>query len=106
MVRAALLTNKQAGFLALGAVVAAYVVYQNRGQIGRWLNPASSENVAYQGVNAVGSELSGDDSWTLGGWFYDLTHPHEKYKLNPEQAPYWWLLENPQYLNSDTIAGG
>ena len=54
----------------------------------------------------MGSELSGDDSWTLGGWFYDLTHPHEKYKLNPEQAPYWWLLENPEYLNSDTIAGG
>lgn len=104
MVKAALLTNKQAGFLALGAVVAAYVVYANRGQIGRWLNPASRENVAYQGVNAVGSELSGDDSWTLGGWFYDLTHPYQEYEMNPSQAPMWWLLENPEYLN-DTVIG-
>lgn len=106
MVKAALLTNKQAGYLALGAVVAAYLVYANRGQFGRWLNPASSENVAYWGVNEFGQELAEDESWTLGGWFYDLTHPHQEYEMNPSEAPLWWQLENPQYLNSDTVTGG
>ncbi len=99
---ASLVTNKQAGFIALGAVVAAYLLYQNR----QLFNPASPNNAAYQGVNAIGSELTGNDEWTLGGWFYDLTHPHQEYEMNPSEAPLWWLLENPQYLNSDTVAGG
>ena len=38
------------------------------------LNPASDKNLAYTGVNAVGQTVSGDDSWTLGGWIYDITH--------------------------------
>lgn len=45
------------------------------------LNPASPNNLAYSAVNAIGGELAGtngrnaDGSWTLGGWFYDVTHP-------------------------------
>lgn len=40
----------------------------------QWVNPASDENLAYQGTNAVVSAATGRDE-TLGGWFYDLTHP-------------------------------
>lgn len=39
------------------------------------LNPASDKNAAYGGVNAVGAALTGDDSFSLGSWLYDVTHP-------------------------------
>lgn len=43
--------------------------------VGNAINPASDENLAYRGVNAVGGALSGDEHWTLGGWLYDILHP-------------------------------
>lgn len=63
--------------LALGAVVAvAYLVHQAHALISTGaLNPTSSNNLAYRGVNAVGSTLSGQNGWTLGGYVYDLLHP-------------------------------
>ena len=39
------------------------------------LNPASDQNIVYSGVNGVGSALTGDSNFTLGGWFYDLMNP-------------------------------
>lgn len=50
----------------------------------KYINPASDQNVVYQGVNAAGNVLvsdpagpgkNADGSWTLGGWLYDVTHP-------------------------------
>lgn len=41
----------------------------------RDLNPASSENLVYRGVNAVGGAIAGDDSWSLGSAIYDWLHP-------------------------------
>lgn len=38
------------------------------------LNPASSNNVVNQAVEAFGQSLTGDPYWSLGGGFYDLTH--------------------------------
>lgn len=38
------------------------------------VNPASDKNLAYQGVNGIGSALTGDSDFTLGGWAYDSTH--------------------------------
>lgn len=38
------------------------------------VNPASSNNLVNRGVTAVGSAISGDSGWTLGGWIYDITH--------------------------------
>lgn len=38
------------------------------------VNPASSNNFVNQGFEAVGQALTGNDSWTLGGWAYDWTH--------------------------------
>ncbi|WP_341904003.1 hypothetical protein [Polaromonas sp. YR568] len=46
-------------------------------------NPASDQNLAYTGVNALGNAIvdasgpgrSADGSWSLGYWIYDVTHP-------------------------------
>jgi hypothetical protein len=38
------------------------------------VNPGSDQNVIYRGVNAAGSAATGDGSFSLGGWLYDLTH--------------------------------
>ena len=39
------------------------------------VTPTSSENLIYGGiVGGTGRALSGDASWTLGGWLYDVTH--------------------------------
>lgn len=35
------------------------------------LNPASDKNLVYSGVNAVGAKVTGDDSFSLGGWLYE-----------------------------------
>jgi len=91
----ALVTNKQALVIAAGLAVGGYLLYRNR----QLFNPASRDNVAYWGVNQFGQELADDEAWTLGGWIYDLYHPHQDWELNPEQAPMWWKLQNPQYLN-------
>ncbi len=76
------------------------------------LNPASTNNVVYQGVNAVGGALAGDNgrnadgSWTLGGWLYDVTHPGWAAEVTaptpaPAEAhPEAWLYGPP--INSST----
>src|SRR5579863_7924709 len=45
------------------------------GAVGTAINPTDPNNLAYRGVNAVGASVSGDSSWSLGGWIYDLVHP-------------------------------
>lgn len=41
------------------------------------VDPTSDNNLAYRGVNAVGSSITGDSSFSLGSWLYDLTHDTE-----------------------------
>lgn len=66
------------GVLAVVALAAAALVWVQRKRIGAAVvdavNPASSSNLAYTAVNAVGGSVSGDDSWNLGGAIYDATH--------------------------------
>lgn len=38
------------------------------------INPASTNNVVYQGVNGIGSAVTGDENFSLGGWAFDWTH--------------------------------
>lgn len=38
------------------------------------VNPASGNNFINQGVESIGQALTGDDSWTLGGWAFDSSH--------------------------------
>ncbi len=49
--------------------------------VGDAVDPTSRDNLIYQGVNAVGdiADDGGDnDTFSLGGWFYDLAHPEER----------------------------
>lgn len=78
-----LLTNKQ----ALGAVVIVAVgvlFVKSKTEDGaetlfsEWLNPASDKNLIYNGIiGGTGRVLSGDPSWSLGSWLYDITHDQE-----------------------------
>lgn len=68
--------------LVIGAAVALVGLYlfakrevgAGAAAVGRAFDPTSSDNLAARGVNAVGAALSGDASWSLGAWFYDVTH--------------------------------
>lgn len=68
------------------------------------VNPASSENIVNRGVTAIGDSIvspdgygrNADGSWTLGGWFYDITHDtRERDNMNTlppvqgHQSAYW-----------------
>jgi hypothetical protein len=55
----------------------------------QYVNPASDKNIIYSGVNDVGSAISGDADFSLGSWFYDITHPNDPYnKAAPSGASY------------------
>ena len=48
--------------------------------VGEAINPTSDQNLIYKGLNAVGDVFDdgGDnDSFSLGSWLYDVTHPEE-----------------------------
>lgn len=70
-------TVKTAAIVA-GVAVVAYLLWRAKGAIGEaistTLNPASDQNAAYKGVNAIGSTLTGDQDFSLGSYLYDLTH--------------------------------
>lgn len=65
------------GVLALAAVaVGALLYFKGRGAVAAAVdavNPASSGNLVYRGVSGLGSALTGDENWSLGGqlaeWF-------------------------------------
>lgn len=77
------------GVLALaGVAVAGWVawkVYKGAGAaadvakqvVTQDLNPASDKNIAYRGVNAAGAALTGNASFSLGSWLYDVMHPSQ-----------------------------
>lgn len=75
-----------------GAAVAGVVLYQlaKRGAaaVGQAVNPTSRDNVAYSGVNAVGAAVSGDDSFSLGAWLYNVTHSEDEKLMSDQPANY------------------
>lgn len=38
------------------------------------VDPTSTENLAYQGVNKVGGAITGRDDFSLGVWIYEKIH--------------------------------
>lgn len=44
-------------------------------QVQTSLNPASTDNLIYRGVNAIGSKATGTADFSLGSWIYDLVNP-------------------------------
>ncbi|MFC6631657.1 hypothetical protein [Microbulbifer taiwanensis] len=62
------------------AIVGGYLLYRNAAAIGDKVNPTSTNNIVYQGVNAVGDILNdgGDnDNFSLGAWLWEITHPEQ-----------------------------
>lgn len=66
--------------LTRAARAAGSAAVEAAGTIGHAVNPLNNENIFYTGVNAVGASIAGvpSDSWSLGSWLYDITHPNEK----------------------------
>lgn len=68
-------------WLAVGALaVGLYLFKRNAGAMLNAVNPTSDSNLAYKGVNAVGDQLDDgqdNDSFSLGSWLYDMTHPYD-----------------------------
>lgn len=56
---------------------AAYFVYTNRDKIKNWFNPASDQNLAYQGANAALRTIGIEE--TLGAWAYNFLKGHQEY---------------------------
>lgn len=66
--------------------------------VGNAVNPTSDQNLAYRGTNSVGAVLSGDPSWNLGGWIYDVTHPQpyepRKLEVRKQASIFDWLTDH------------
>lgn len=63
--------------------------------VGGWVNPAADTNLAYRAVNAIGGAASSSDagknadgSWTLGGWWFDVTNPATAQAVKDVTSPY------------------
>jgi len=64
------------------------------------VNPASDENLAYEGVNSLGAAATGDDDFRLGTWLYKHTHDAEG---NSTFTWPWESGETEAQQNSDTM---
>lgn len=62
--------------LGLVGLAALWLVARSvKSTLGDALNPTSSGNLAYSGVNGVGAAVSGNKDFSLGVWIYELFHP-------------------------------
>lgn len=70
---------KTAVVAVLGVIVAYEILKRDAlkgaATIGSAINPVSQGNIFNQGVNSVGAAVTGDKSFSLGSWLYDVTHP-------------------------------
>jgi hypothetical protein len=51
------------------------------------INLANDQNIVNRGVSAIGGAISGDQSWTLGGWIYDIMHTDPMEQPPQNNAP-------------------
>lgn len=111
------LNTRAGGYVALALVggVALYVIYRNtKGAVvdaakavGTAVNPVSDKNLAYRATNAVGEAITGDQSFSLGSWFYDFTHeaydPNKPITRAAEKRSYATSLLNLLRGGSDPV---
>jgi len=80
--------NAWLAIVAVGTVVAVgYYAKKNAVALGKAVNPANPDNVAYSSVNALGDHYDdgiNNDSFSLGAWFYDITHPYDGFEFSSE----------------------
>jgi hypothetical protein len=87
--------------LGLVALAALLVGGRKAAEIaGTKLNPASDQNIIYEDViNRLGRNVSGDESWSLGAWIWEKTHPaqveREREALGQAGEPDPWGEWNP-----------
>lgn len=102
---AGFLALRKASSLASGAAVAVL----------DGINPASTNNVIYRGTNWIGANVvtnpegpgkNADGSWTLGGFFYDITHPEVVAQVRDITKPV--NISGPQITvtPADPVSGG
>lgn len=88
-----LLNTKAAGYavLAAGVIVAGWLVYRQvkkgAAAAANAVNPTNPDNVVNSAVTAVGSAISGDQSWSFGSWLYDISHPAYDPNAGVTRAP-------------------
>lgn len=69
--------NTRAGQVVVLAAVAAgalYLAERKARKVAAAINPVSDQNVIYQGANAVGESITGEQGFNLGYWIYDVLH--------------------------------
>lgn len=80
LIKLALMATAIGGLWYVGRRVAGAL--PSAGALVQAFNPASDQNLAYTGVNALGNAIvdatgpgrNADGSWTFGGFLYDVTH--------------------------------
>lgn len=93
--------NSRAAMIGVGVAVAGLVVYllakkvagaagDAARAVGAAIDPTADTNLAYRGVNHVGTAVTGNKDWSLGVAIYDLLHgnfdPNAPSKLNILEA--------------------
>lgn len=93
----ALAQNQGLGLVVGGVLVVGLVWFLFRDKlaaVGTALNPASDRNLAYRGVNAVGSAVTGEPDFSLGSWLYDVFNVDANLASNPkpktDDEDSWW----------------
>ena len=70
---------KTAAVLIVGGVVVYFIAKQQIAEgvttAAKAVNPLDSSNIFNSAANATGAALTGNQSFSLGAWIYDLTHP-------------------------------
>lgn len=82
------MTFSDTQLIGIGAVVilggvllarsAKAAVAETAATVGAAVDPTSRENIFYRGVNAVGATVTADAEFSLGKFFFELTHPESK----------------------------
>ena len=76
--------NSKAGAVVIAVALGVFVAYivarkakEGAAAVANSVNPVNPDNVFADAVNAIGDALDNaedDNSFSLGGWIYDLTH--------------------------------
>lgn len=67
-------TNEQLIGLGVVGLLALWYLKNRAADVGQAVNPVNPDNVFYQGTNAVGGALTGDEDFSLGVWIYEKLH--------------------------------
>ena len=73
----AIFNNKQFLGLAAAGVLGGWLLKRKAEKVAERLNPVNEHNYINTAVNTVGTKLTGNEHFTLGGWIYDITHARE-----------------------------